>query len=289
MQVSPRINFVTSLYCHVENIAAYHKWTNKNYAKYFESVEHARAAHDNLEWYKTFRKKSFWNRQFENAFTAGSIEDVFRDMDLDEDEMRKLKELFIYFMEDYRKIWLENTGQLAHLEKKIIEMWESERESFIEKASFITKNMPGKVDVFLCWNPIEFKATPFGTSSIIIETNSHIPDEKVLDVVPHEIGHLLDMSYGPDSFSVFEKRWGLEKGMLVHEAVISLFFPGPVFENEGKWNKDVRLLASKLRPVLEKSIVSGEDYRGFLSRIHQVLDQEQFGSTDSSCPTTDPT
>lgn len=289
MQLLPRFNFITNLYCHVENIAIYHPWSNKNYSRYFEAVLGAKVIHKNIEWYKIFRKSNFWSRKYEDAFTVDNIEEVFENLkSFKKDEVKNIKELFLYFMEDYKKIWLENINELKSLGKKITEMWKSEKDGFIEKAAFITHNLPRKVDVFLCWNPMEFKATPFGTSSIIIETNSHIPVEILLKVVPHEIGHLLDMSYGQDSFSMFEKRWGLEEGMLIHEAIISLFFPGSQW-NEGEWNKNVRLLSSKLRPILKKSIATGEDYSGFLLHTFQVLDQEQWHSKGSMDSTVDPT
>jgi hypothetical protein len=131
--------------------------------------------------------------------------------------------------------------------------------------------MPKQALIFLFWNPLEFKATAFGKSSILIETNSNFPVNHLLEAIPHELGHLIDISYGPDSLSFFKKQIGSKKGMIMHEAVIRTLFPAPkptskITNIKNLTDRKIENLSIKFKPILKSVISANENYRSFLLR-----------------------
>ena len=78
MMLSPKINFLMNVYVHVENLSCYHRWSNKSYPHHFEGSTMPPVAKKHLAWYKAFRKRHFFDREYEDAFSSGSLEHAVR-------------------------------------------------------------------------------------------------------------------------------------------------------------------------------------------------------------------
>ena len=175
-------------------------------------------------------------------------------------------------MQDFRKEWNENIKGIRPFRNSISGWWKAEKRGFIANANFISGNLPRRVPVFVCWNPVEFKATQLGKRSILIEMNKSVSSADLFQVIRHELAHMIDISYGPNSLAMFKKLWKGNKAVLMHEAIISVLFPGPKRVVQDKWTRNVDSLVSKIRPALRKSIRSGETYEDFLLRIPSLAD-----------------
>ncbi len=273
MILSPKINFLTNVYVHIENLSCYHRWSDKSYPHQFANNAISPLEKRYLAWYRAFRKRHFFDREYEDAFSSGSLEQALKRLKhLKTLDKKYLEKIFLYFMQDFRKEWNENIKGIKPFKNSISKWWEAKSHAFITGVKFISDKLPRRVPVFVCWNPVEFKATQFGKGSILIEMNKSVLSARVFQVIPHELAHMMDISYGPDSLAVFKKLWGSNKAMLVHEAVISILFPGPKQVIQDTWSKDVDKLVSKIRPSLRMSIRSGEPYEDFLLRIPDFLD-----------------
>ena len=273
MQLLPKINFVTSLYVHIENLAVYHKWSSRSYPKHFTLSQ---TAIKYIRWYKKFRKAHFIDTLYEEAFVSDKLEDAFSKLHklqhLQKTEKENLVKIFLYFEKGYEKAWHENADKLRSLKKSIPMWWKEKNKKVMKRLNYVAQNFPRSVTVFLFWNPFEFKATALGKSSILIETNFHFPEKFVFTTIPHELGHLMDISYGLNSLSMFRSRFGLKKGVILHEAVISLLFPVKNLKGtpKGKGINPITIeksLVPELTPIFKSSMSASDDYQTLLARI----------------------
>ncbi len=198
MHIRYKINYLTNLYAHIENLACYHRFSSKSYPSYFGTgILHA---------YKEFRNRRKEDKKYEDVFTLAEYELVKQKLRavLAQKDYTTVEACLHELHGSFHKLWLEEAAYLESIKLKL-EKKAGKKPEILEK---LFRASETDISVYLCWNPVETKATPFGESGILLEIRPGSPDP--FPVILHEIVHILDIKTG-NSLEFFRKNTDIKK------------------------------------------------------------------------------
>lgn len=260
MHIRYKVNYLTNLYAHIENLACYHRFSSKSYPSYFG----ARI----LETYKKFRLKRMEDKEYEDVFSLAELELVRQKLRklLTHKEYEVVKTCLNEFHPHFHELWIEKSAYLEKIRAKL----ENKAGEKLEILGKIFRVPEIELFVYLCWNPVETKATPFGGSGILLELKPGSLDP--FPIILHEIVHILDVKTG-NSLEFFRKKCGYKKALLITEAIANLFAPNGIlirskFYGSSRWHKQVDEIQNAIKPAFLNCLSEGGDlYKDFIYKI----------------------
>jgi len=233
------------------------------------------------------------DRRYEDTFTLNNykkVKDELRSL-LPPDRYEMVESLLAKFYNGFYELWKEKKVSL----EKIKSTLESKTKAYREKILLLERMFEPpaeKVCVYVCWNPVETKATPFGASGILIESN--LKEKNLFPIMLHELVHLMDMKTG-NSTEFFRKIYNEEGALLVTEAMANLFAPNGIliksgFAGKSEWDKEVGRIKDKLEPAFLQFVKNrGHIYRDFIYKIPDYLGEGiQFPQLSQGGPQREP-
>ncbi len=266
MKIVIRVNYVTNLYMHVENLACYHGFTDKSYSKFFK-IKPSKL----LKRYEALKKKRFFDRTFEQAFTNNNLSGTLRHLNkiLVSREKGVISDIIRkYDDHSYRGSWQANKTRLFKIKQGLEKEFSKYGANISALLHQILKtDMPEKLNVFLCWNPVEYKATVLGQNNVLVEIPEYVEDVKsIFSVVVHEIFHIVDTHFGKNCYEILKQHFDDKKALEIYEGIAELFAPNGILVNyelkgrKSAWNKKVGKIKGKIKPIFDRSLNEGKDF-----------------------------
>ncbi len=146
----------------------------------------------------------------------------------------------------------------------------------INAFSLITSNLPDEINVFLCWNPVEFKATIIGHNGVLVELPDYVRDTSfIAAIVAHEAVHVIDWNHGKKSFAVLRGHFPERRALIICEAITEMFAPDGILTRykikgkKRKWHIEIDSYKKRIKPAFNKYIMekNADFYDDFLNRV----------------------